>query len=68
MTDKRSESQWPDINSIPYGDMPEGFGTMTPEAQDEQAQEEAKKRHAIPYMSRNAEDIENSKRSRGERL
>lgn len=68
MTDKRSESQFPDINSIDFGDMPEGFGTMTPEAQDEQASEEVHKRHKIPYMSRNAEDIENSKRSRGERL
>ena len=68
MTDKRSESQWPDINSIDYGDMPEGWGTMTPEAQDEQAQEELNKRHKIMPLSRNGEDIENSKRSRGERL
>lgn len=68
--DKRSEGQFTDINSIDHGDMPEGFGTMTPEAQDEQAQEEYKKRYKLPnpYMSENAQDIENSKRSRGERL
>ena len=70
MTDKRSDSQWPDINSIDHGNMPEGFGTMTPEAQDEQAQEEYKKRYKVPHphLSDNAQDIENSKRSRGERL
>jgi tRNA pseudouridine-54 N-methylase len=68
MTDKRSESQWPDINSVDHGDMPEGFGIMTPEAQDEQAQAELHKRHKIMPLSRNGDDIENSKRSRGERL
>ena len=57
-----------DINSVPYGDMPEGFGTMTPEAQNEQGEEEERKRNKIPYLSENAQDIENSKRSRGERL
>jgi sulfite reductase alpha subunit-like flavoprotein len=50
------------------GDMPENFGTMTPEEQDEQAQEEANKRNKVMPLSRNGEDIENSKRSRGERL
>jgi hypothetical protein len=68
MTDKRSESQFPDINSVSHGDMPEGWGTMTPEAQDEQAQAELHRRHKIMHLSRNGEDIENSKRSRGERL
>jgi hypothetical protein len=68
MKDKRSESQWPDIHTIAHGDMPEGFGTMTPEAQDELAEAAERERTKIPYMSRNAEDIENSKRSRGERL
>ena len=68
MMDKRSESQWPDINDIDYGDMPERFGTMTPEAEDEQAQEAIKNRNKIMPLSRNGEDIENSKRSRGERL
>jgi hypothetical protein len=66
--DKRSESQWPNINAISYSDMPEGFGSMTPESQDEQAQYELQKRHRIMPLSRNGEDIENSKRSRGERL
>jgi hypothetical protein len=65
VTDKRSESQWHDVNSIDYGHMPEGWGTMTPEAQDEQAQKRVPK--TMP-LSRNGEDIENSKRSRGERL
>jgi hypothetical protein len=65
VTDKRSESQWHDVNSIDYGYMPEGWGTMTPEAQDEQAQTRA---HKTMPLSRNGEDIENSKRSRGERL
>ena len=68
MTDKRSDSQWPNINSVDYGHMPEGWGAMTPEAQDEQAQAEIQKRHKIMPLSRNGEDIENSKRSRGERL
>ena len=63
--DKRSESQWHDINSVDYGNMPEGWGTLTPEAKDEQAQ--AKRPKTMP-LSRNGEDIENSKRSRGERL
>jgi len=68
VTDKRSESQFPDINSVDYGDMPEHHGTMTPEEQDEQAQAELHKRHKIMHISRNGEDIENSKRSRGERI
>ena len=68
MTDKRSESQFPDINKVDFGDMPEGFGTMTPESQNEQGEAEERERTKIPYLSRNAEDIENSKRSRGERL
>lgn len=64
--DKRSESQFTDINSI---DIPEGVDwRWTAESQDELAQEEAKKRHKIMPLSRNGEDIENSKRSRGERL
>ena len=66
--DKRSEGQFTDINSIDHGQMPEGFGTMTPEAQNEQGEEEERKRNKIPYLSENAQDIENSKRSRGERL
>lgn len=66
MTDKRTESQFPDINNY---DIPEGIGwEWTAEAQNEQGEAEERKRTAIPYMSRNAEDIENSKRSRGERL
>ena len=64
--DKRSESQFPNINSVDHGDMPEGFGTMTPESQDEQAQAELNKRYRVMPLSRNGEDIENSKRSRGE--
>lgn len=68
MKDKRSESQFPDINSVDFGDMPEGFGTMTPESQNEQAETIERERTKIPYLSRNAEDILNSKRSRGERL
>jgi hypothetical protein len=68
MKDKRTESQFPDINKVDHGDTPEGFGTMTPEAENEQADAEERKRTAIPYLSRNAEDILNSKRSRGERL
>ena len=64
--DKRSEGQWPDINNY---DIPEGVDwRWTAESQDELAQSEEKKRHAIPYLSENAQDIENSKRSRGERL
>jgi len=68
MTDKRSESQFPDINSVDRGDMPEGFGIMTPETKDEIAQAALKKHRAHRPMSRDEEDVENSKRSRGERI
>ena len=64
-TSHYAENNFIDINSIPHGDMPEGFGIMTPEEQNEQGEEEERKRHAIPYLSDNAQDIENSKRSRG---
>lgn len=67
-TSHYAENNFIDINSIPHGDMPEGFGIMTSEEQDEQAQEEAEKRNKIMPLSRNGEDIENSKRSRGENL
>ena len=36
---KRSEDQWPEAD---YSDVPEGFGHMTPEAQDEISQHMAK--------------------------
>jgi len=60
MTDKRSEGQF---------DYPEGHDwSWTAESQNEQGEVEASKRHTHRPMSRDAEDIENSKRSRGERL
>ena len=50
-------------------DIPEGVDwSWTGESMDEQADAEERERTKIPYMSRNAEDIENSKRSRGENL
>jgi hypothetical protein len=50
-------------------DIPEGVDwSWTGESMDERADEEERERTKIPYMSRNAEDIENSKRSRGENL
>ena len=50
-------------------DIPEGVDwSWTGESMDEQADAEERERTKIPYMSRNAEDIENSKRSRGEKL
>ena len=63
---KPTEPQFPDINKVT--DVPERFGTMTPEDENEIAEAEERKRTQIPYLSRNAEDILNSKRSRGERL
>ena len=66
LEDKRTESQFPNINSVDHEDMPESWGTMTPESQDELAQEELNKRYKVMPLSRNGEDIENSKRSRGE--
>jgi len=60
------EAQFPDINKVT--DVPERFGTMTPEDENEMSEAEERKRTQIPYLSRNAEDILNSKRSRGERL
>jgi hypothetical protein len=63
---KPTEPQFPDINK--ETDVPEGFGYMTPETENEIAEAEERKRTQIPYLSRNAEDILNSKRSRGERL
>jgi len=59
-------SQFPDINKVT--DVPERFGTMTPEDENEAADAAERERTKIPYLSRNAEDILNSKRSRGERL
>jgi hypothetical protein len=59
---KRSEDQWPTPD---YSDVPEGFGTLTPETMDEM---ETHYRPKTMPLSRNGEDIENSKRSRGERL
>lgn len=64
--DKRSATQFPDINDVK--DIPERLGTMTPEEENELADKEERERTKIPYLSRNAEDILNSKRSRGERL
>jgi hypothetical protein len=62
MTDKRSQSQWDGV-------LPEGIDTSwTAESQNEQAEHAERERTKIPYLSRNAEDILNSKRSRGERL
>jgi hypothetical protein len=66
MTDKRSESQFPDPNEH---DIPEGIGwEWTSESQNEQGEAAERERTKIPYLSQNAEDIMNSKRSRGERL
>jgi hypothetical protein len=59
---KRSEDQWPQAD---YSDVPEGFGTLTPETMDEI---EASRRPKMMPLSDNGQDIENSKRSRGERL
>jgi hypothetical protein len=50
-------------------DIPEGVDwSWTGESMDERADAEERERTKIPHMSRNAEDIENSKRSRGENL
>jgi hypothetical protein len=66
MTDKRSESQFPDPNEH---EMPEGVDwSWTSESQNELADAAERERTKIPYLSRNAEDMLNSKRSRGERL
>lgn len=65
MTDKRSESQF---NKDPYDGGEDPTWSWTSESQDEQAQAELHKRHKTMPLSRNGEDIENSKRSRGERL
>lgn len=66
MKDKRTESQFPDPNKH---DMPEGVDwSWTAESQDELAAAAEREHTKIPYLSRNAEDILNSKRSRGERL
>jgi hypothetical protein len=59
---KRSEDQWPEARAE---DVPEGFGHITPETMDEM---ETHYRPKTMPLSRNGEDIENSKRSRGERL
>jgi hypothetical protein len=60
--DKRSENQWDGV-------LPEGIDwSWTAESQNEQGEEEERKLYASPYLSENAQDIENSKRSRGERL
>jgi hypothetical protein len=59
---KRSEDQWPEAKAE---DVPEGFGRITPETMDEM---ETHYRPKTMPLSRNGEDIENSKRSRGERL
>lgn len=74
MTDKRSESQWKKLSQDmenyqnKYG-VPEGVDwSWTAESQNEQGEAEERERFKQPYLSRNAEDIENSKRSRGERL
>jgi hypothetical protein len=62
MTDKRSQSQWDGI-------MPEGMDTSwTAESQNEQAEHHRRTMREPRPMSREEEDIENSKRSRGERL
>jgi hypothetical protein len=58
----RTEGQWPEPKDE---DFPEGFGRITPETMDEM---EAHYRPKTMKLSRNGEDIENSKRSRGERL
>jgi hypothetical protein len=42
--------------------------SWTSESQDERAQAELEKRHRVMPLSDNGQDIENSKRSRGERL
>jgi hypothetical protein len=63
---KPTEPQFPDINKY---DIPEGVDwSWTAESQNEQGEHEERERTKIPYLSRNAEDILNSKRSRGERL
>lgn len=51
---KRSHDQWPDINKV---DVPEGFGYMTPETENEMAD----------FYSKTEEQHHNSKRSRGEK-
>ena len=76
MTDKRSESQWSwdELQKISEKDLadygiPEGHDwSWTGESRAEQSEHDERELFKQPYMSRNAEDIENSKRSRGERL
>ena len=58
----RSEDQWP---AAKEEDVPEGWFHTTPETMDEM---EIHHRPKMMPLSRNGEDIENSKRSRGERL
>ena len=67
--DKRSESQFPDINNVDLGDMPERFGTMTPEEENEMSDDY----ESDDKISRMAESLDktnaqhyNSRRSRGE--
>lgn len=60
--DKRSESQFNYDPQDPFDGGEDPFYTWNTENMPEP---EAPKQ---PHMSRNAEDIENSKRSRGERL
>jgi hypothetical protein len=66
--DKRSESQFNYNPQDPFDGGEDPWYSWSSENQNEQGEAEEKKRTAIPYMSENAQDIENSKRSRGERL
>jgi hypothetical protein len=59
---KRTEGQWPEPD---YSDVPEGFGRLTPETMDEI---EVSRRPKRMPLSDNGQDIEDAKRSRGERL
>lgn len=63
---KPNKPQFPDANAH---DMPEGVDySWTSESQQEMSDHYERERMKLPYMSENAQDIENSKRSRGERL
>lgn len=61
MTDKRSESQF---NQDPFDGGEDPWYSWNSENMPDEAPKHVKHHH----ISRNAEDIENSKRSRGERI
>ena len=64
MMDKRSESQF---NQDPYEGGEDPWYSWNPENMPDEMPKAVKQNKTMP-LSRNGEDIENSKRSRGEQL